>query len=73
MIPPFPTPDEFRAMHDVKVGKRIAPAMQERLTLLLLVEQKLGGCTLTNAGELRLAQEKTTRSGAFPRAVFRRR
>ena len=73
MIQPFPTPDEFRALRDVKVGRRIAPEMQERLTLLMLAEQKLGGCTLTNAGEVRLAQEKTTRSGAFPRATFRRR
>lgn len=73
MIQPFPTPDEFRALRDVKVGRRIAPEMQERLTLLMLAEQKLGGCTLTNAGEVRLAQERTTKSGAFPRAVFRRR
>ena len=76
MTQPFPnlgtpdlTRDEFQAVRDVKVGKRIAPQMQERLTLLKLAEQKLGGFSLTNAGEVRLVQEKTQANGAFPRRM----
>jgi hypothetical protein len=42
----------------VKVGKRITPEMQARLTKLKLAEQKLGGFSLTNDGELRLAHGK---------------
>ena len=49
------TRDEFQALRDVKVGKRITPEMQARLTKLKLAEQKLGGFSLTNDGELRLA------------------
>jgi hypothetical protein len=66
-------PDEFQALRDVKVGRPITTEMQERLTLLKLAEQKLGGLTLTNAGEVRLIQQKAPTTGAFPRAMYRRR
>ncbi len=69
---PLGTPEEFQALRDVKVGRTIALAMQERLTLLKLAEHKLGGLTLTNAGEVRLAQERAPRTGAFPRKMFKR-
>jgi len=55
---PLGTPEEFQALRDIKVGRTVATAMQERLTLLKLAEHKLGGITLTNAGEVRLAQQR---------------
>jgi len=65
--------DEFQALRYVKVGRPITTEMQERLTLLKLAEQKLWGLTLTNAGEMRLIQQKAPTTGAFPRAMYRRR
>jgi hypothetical protein len=52
------TGDEFQALRDMKVGKSITSEMKARLTELKLAEQKLGGFSLSNAGELRLAQGK---------------
>jgi hypothetical protein len=52
------TREEFQALRDVKVGKPITPELKARLTKLKLTEQKLGGFSLSNAGELRLAQGK---------------
>ena len=75
-LPPLGTPDltrdEFQAVRDVKVGRPVAPEMQERLTKLNLAEEKRGGFTLTNAGEVRLVQEKTPVTGAFPRRMVKR-
>ena len=52
------TRDEFQALRDVKVGKQITPEMQARLTKLKLAEQRSGGFSLTNDGELRLVHGK---------------
>ena len=52
------TRDEFQALRDVKVGKPTTPEMQARLTKLKLAAQTLGGFSLTNDGELRLAHGK---------------
>ena len=79
MTQPFPnlgtpdlTRDEFQAVGDVKVGRPITPEMRERLTLLKLAAQKLGGFSLTDAGEVRLIQAKAPTSGAFPRRMSKR-
>jgi hypothetical protein len=52
------TRDEFQALRDVRVGKPTTPEMQARLTKLKLAAQTLGGFSLTNDGELRLAHGK---------------
>ena len=52
------TRDEFQALRDVKIGKPISPEMNERLTELKLAEQRRGGFSLTNDGELRLVHGK---------------
>lgn len=66
------TRDEFLALRDVKVGKPITPEMQERLTSLKMAAQKLGGYSLTDAGEVRLIQEKAPATGTFPRRMPKR-
>jgi len=48
------TADEFSALKSVKAGLIISTKFKERLIKLGLIDQKLGGLALTNAGELRL-------------------
>ena len=52
------TPDEFQALRALKIGKPIDPDMMARLTKLRLAEERRGGFSLTNDGELRLAHGK---------------
>jgi hypothetical protein len=61
-LPPLGNPDltrdELQAVRDVKVGKPITPEMQARLTQLGFADERPGGFSLTNKGELRLVHEK---------------
>jgi hypothetical protein len=55
------TGDELQAVRDVKVGKPVTPEMQARLTQLKLAEERPGGFSLTNEGELRLVRARVDR------------
>ena len=72
MAAPDLTREEFQALRDVKVGKPITLEMQKRLTTLKMAEEKRGGFTLTDVGEVRLLQEKAPSTGAFPRKMYKR-
>jgi hypothetical protein len=72
MAAPDLTREEFQALRDVKVGKSITLEMQKRLTTLKMAEEKRGGFTLTDVGEVRLLQEKAPSTGAFPRKMYKR-
>jgi hypothetical protein len=54
--PPFPnvpelSRNEIDAMNMVRIGKRIAPEMESRLTELGLIRQVTGGLMLTPEGD----------------------
>jgi hypothetical protein len=52
------TNDEIKALTDIKAGVQISQQICHKLELENLVERRLGGWRLTQAGEFRLGAEK---------------
>jgi len=66
--PLVPTPQEMDALRDVAHHRKVLPQMHRVLKNMGLVEQRLGGWTLTQDGQMQLhratrgtADRKTTR------------